>query len=68
MAATQQIMEKTKSTTSSSSNHVDTHGPSNARMLQIDLLIWLNNSIDESNGDWQHTISQLGGVVDTING
>jgi hypothetical protein len=62
MAAVQQIMEKTKSTASCSSKHVD------ARMVQIDLLIWLNNSIDESNEDWQHTISQLGGVVDTING
>jgi hypothetical protein len=68
MAAIQQIIEKTQSTASCSSKNVDAHEQSNAQMVQIDLVIWLDNSIDESSEDWQHTISQLGGVVDAING
>jgi hypothetical protein len=58
--------EKTKKLSSSSKDAV-VRRRINIRMAQNVLLIWLDNSIDKNNEDYQRTITQLRRVVNFVN-
>lgn len=62
------VIEKMKQASDSSNDAVALNQMSiSATMVQNVRLIWLHNSIDKNNEDWQQIIAQLGSIVNAVN-